>query len=152
MSVKDTDLGFKRITAALTEFQELDIFIGFQGIHGEVAAIAAHHEFGTENIEARPFLSSALEQGQERIGKALDAAFDTLIKGTDTAIGAAEKLGLLGVLLVKQRILSSPEWAKELDKKTIAAKGSTKPLVDTARMLNSVTYVVKRGETMVAQG
>lgn len=159
MSVKDTDLGWREIVKELTLFSELEVLIGFQGGNiGEVALIASYHEFGTTDgagnlwIPARPFLSSAMDVGKEQIGKALDAALNAMVNRTQTAIQAASRLGLLGVSLVKKRILSSKEWAKSLELETVARKGSSKPLIDTAQMINSVTYAVKRGETVVAQG
>ncbi len=152
MSVQDKDLGWASIQRELTLFGQLEIFIGFQGSDiGEVALIASYHEFGTRNIPARPFLSSAIQAGQEAIGKGVDAAFASITSG-GTALAEAMKLGLIAVKLVKARILSSPFWATALSAKTIRAKKSEKPLVDTAQMLNSVTFVVKRGGTVVAEG
>jgi hypothetical protein len=149
--VQDVDIGWRHIRKELFIFTQLEINIGFQGPSiGEVALIASYHEFGTEHIPARPFLSSAIQEGEAAIGKGLEAALDAIIGGS-TAIVEASKLGLIAVALVKARILSSKEWAKELSRKTVKAKKSDKPLVDTAQMLNSVTYVVKRGEAIVAQ-
>lgn len=153
MSVTDKDMGWQQIKRELTIFGQLEVWVGFQGgTAGEIVQIATFHEFGTVNIPARPFLSSAMVVGQDAIGKAIEAAIDSIIRLTSTAIDAAKKLGILAVSLVKKRILASPEWAAPLSAKTIRAKKSSKPLVDTAQMLNSVTFVVKRGGTVVAQG
>ena len=151
-TVIDKDLGWERISRELKLFQQLDVVIGFQGIHGEVAIIATYHEFGTEDIPARPFLRSAFEVAQEQIGKMMEEAVDAIILGTRTAIQAAERLGLFGINLVKKRINDSPAWAEELNALTIKIKGSTKPLVDTAQMLNSITYAIMQGKTQVAAG
>jgi len=152
MSVTDTDLGWKHIQRELRIFQELEIFIGFQGIHGEVALVATHHEFGTEDMPARPFLRSAFDVAQAEIGKMVEKGVNSIMDDGKTALEAANKLGLFGVTLVKKRIQDSPAWAEELAAVTIKAKKSTKPLVDTAQMINSVTYVIKQNGEQVAAG
>jgi hypothetical protein len=152
MAVQDIDRGFFRIRKQLKIFKDLEVLVGFQGIHGEMALIATYHEFGTENMPARPFLRSAFEVAQDQVAKRIEKALNSILKGTKTAVQAASLLGLFGVNLVKKRIRDSPSWAEELSALTIALKGSTKPLIDTAQMLNSVTYVVEHNGTQVANG
>ncbi len=159
--VTDTDLGFLNIRKELMAFEAMTLLIGYPGSedggNADVAEIAAYQEFGTEDndgnvlIPARPFLSSAMSENQDKIGKAIEQAIDSIIAG-GTALAAYRRLGLFGVALVQQRIRDARTWAEPLSDATEAAKGSSLPLVDTAQMINSTTYVIKRGGTVVATG
>ncbi len=152
MTVEDKDRGWKRIKRELSIFNELEIFVGFQGEDGEVAEIAAFNEFGTETIPARPFLRLAIDTNKSQIGKAFDEAFNSIVDRKATAIQAANRLGLFGVSIVKKQITTSTTWAEPNAPATIDRKGSSTPLVDTAQMLNSVTYVVRHKGSVVASG
>ncbi len=158
MADRVVDIGkekFDSIAKEIARFQKFTIRVGYQDSAGTdlaVIDIATFMEFGTINIEARPFLSSAMDTNMAAIGEAFEREIGTILDGKQTAIQAGERLGIFAVTLVKKRITSSPEWAEPLAEATIDAKGSDVPLIDTAELLNSVTYTVSEGDTVVASG
>lgn len=106
----------------------------------EVAQIAAYNEFGTDRIPARPFFRTAMDTGKEKIKELSEKTYSAVLEGK---MGTEQALGLIGELgtsLVKASITTG-NWEKNTDL-TIARKGSSKPLIDTGQMRNSVTYVV----------
>lgn len=105
-----------------------------------VAMIAAIHNYGAPraNIPARPFFSDMVRDKGPKWGDALainlkrndyDAEKALLLMGD----------GISGQLRQSIKDTMTPALAPS----TIARKGSSKPLVDTGHMLNSVDYQVK---------
>lgn len=146
------------IARELAIFEKIEILVGFQGPQALRAAedgatvveIAVFNEFGTESIPARPFLSSAMDMGQDQLSS-LTADLLLKISGGDMkARAAAERLGILAQSLVRKRIveLDTPPNSAA----TVRLKDSSNPLIDTGQMMQSVTYVVREGSTAVAQG
>lgn len=107
-----------------------------------VAYVATIHEFGTSRIPARPFMRPAVaDHGQEWM--------DTLAQGARAAIqGSMDPANVLEVVAlqaagdVAQKIQAVT--APPLSPVTIARKGSSKPLIDTGQMFQSVTGKVER--------
>lgn len=160
-SVKDIDRGFKRIQRELKRMGNMQIFVGFQGASGlesgpdsdaTIVDIATFHEFGTVNIPERPFLRSAMDVNKAKIGSQFETEIKRVIDGKQDALQAANRLGIFGVELVRERIRSSPSWAEALDQSTIDLKGSSVPLIDTGQLVQSVTYLVREGGATVAEG
>jgi phage gpG-like protein len=104
--------------------------------------LAAIHEFGTEHVPERSFIRSTFATKQreaatlaERLAKAI------VLRGMP--IGQA--LGLLGAWgasAVKATITEGDGVPPPLAPATIARKGSSRPLVDTGRLLASITWEV----------
>lgn len=108
-----------------------------------IAEIGAIHEYGAPgaNIPERPFLNPALREGvmqMERLSKVL--LFEVQ-NGEITKQAALERLGELGVRLVQQKIRNGA--FVPLKASTIARKGSSKPLIDTGQMMQSVTFSIE---------
>lgn len=109
------------------------------------------HQFGSpaKNIPARPFLPEGVRDVQKPIAVALeDAARKTMAGKGASADQVLHKVGLIAQEGVKKRIKTGPFVS--LHPQTLAArrrKGrkGTKPLIDTAQLLNSITYVVRDG-------
>ena len=105
-----------------------------------VAAVAAKNEYGdpSENRPPRPFFRRMIEAEQSTwAGKLVKAAQFT---GGD----AVKSLGLLGEDIAGALQKSINDFQDPaLADSTIARKGFAKPLIDTAHMINSVTYVVE---------
>lgn len=115
---------------------------GEEGGDATNAEIAAAHEFGTDHIDRRPFLAPAMDKGAKDIADLQADLIGRVLDGTMTPDQALGILGELGVVLVKAEITRGPPPA--LKPATIKAKGSSRPLIDTAQMLNSVTYKIVR--------
>lgn len=105
-----------------------------------VAMIAAIQDFGAPaaGIPPRPFFRNMIRDKQGE----WPAAIAGLLKAND--LDAAKALELTGQAIagqLRQSIIDTNE--PPLAKSTIRRKGSSKPLVDTGHMLNSIDYEVK---------
>lgn len=118
------------------------------------------HENGVPelNIPARPFLVPGVREGQGMYVKYLKQAVNALIKANESlAEKALTAAGQAGAIAVQQKIHRGP--FTPLQPSTIARRrrrsaGSTyrrvattaaqvSPLIDTAQLLRSITYVVR---------
>lgn len=134
---------FKRM---LKELAEKEVRIGFQ--HGKAAEddgtdicdIAAWNELGTVHIPARPFLRDSVDDNEGEINSFLQSQKRALISGA-SAEQVLKEIGIFQKDLIQDKIESgsfAPNAAS-----TIRQKGSSKPLIDTGRMRQSVDYVIK---------
>ena len=109
----------------------------------ENAELAKALSFGTSTIPARPFLEDGLASKKEELKKALQEEAKKVIDG-----GQANwnKVGTMAVGAVqefvrgdyyKTNVPNSP--------KTIKYKGSDKPLIDGANLINDLKFVVQSG-------
>jgi hypothetical protein len=113
-----------------------------------VAQLAAILEFGTEDghIPARPAMQTTFDRmhpelvamGKKLIGAVLDGKMDV-----------RKALGILGAHLangVKRTITTGAGVPPPNAPSTIKKKGSSKPWVDTARVLNAFSWEVQVGD------
>lgn len=108
--------------------------------HLPVASVAAVNEFGSpaNGIPARPFMGQAWQNNITELRALRTGLLARIGRGVLTE---AIALGILGEWFagrVKNSILTGKFQANA--QSTIDAKGSSKPLVDTAQMLGSVTH------------
>ena len=109
---------------------------------GDVLDIATWNHFGTRTIPERPFLDNAMRDNRAKYRKAMEVAARKMLMG-ETGMGTVlSRLGIMAQGDVQQEIetLREPPNAAS----TIRQKGSSNPLVDTRRMLGSVTYEVRQ--------
>lgn len=138
-SFKDVDNGFKAAISALAK-ANIDVVIGVLGSAGESEVqIAAVHEFGSQDghIPQRSYLRLTVDARRDEILNLLEKQ----LHATDPAI-AANRVGLQVVSMVRETIRSrQTEGPKDqaLRPATIKRKGSDLPLVDTGRLLQSIT-------------
>ena len=153
---KDTieiDKGFNKTLKSLKDFFSTDgIFIGIQSEQGQekedgdalnLAEIGAVHEFGSLDgtIPQRSFLRKTFDDGANELTKSIVNAALKMSDGSMSVDKALNQLGLKGVLMVKGAIRKG--IAPALAQETIDRKGSTKQLIDTGRMINSIRHKVK---------
>lgn len=137
----------ERFYRMLAELADKEVRIGFQ--HGEAAEddgtdicdIAAWNELGTEHIPSRPFLRKSVDENEGKINQFLQAEVRSLASGK-TAETLLNEIGNFQKSLVQEKIAEG-SFAPNAES-TIRRKGSSKPLIDTGRMRQSVNYVVKR--------
>ena len=109
----------------------------------ETPELAKMLYFGAHGIPERPFLTDAVYENKDEIKAEIEKQCKVLSEG-----GKAnwDKVGTKAVGIIqefvrgdyyKTRVPNSP--------RTIAGKGSDTPLIDTAEMINSLTYVVEGG-------
>lgn len=101
-----------------------------------VAAVAEANEFGTSTAPARPFFRQMIAKESPTWGPKLAAQ----LKGTGDGKKALALMGedIQGALIQSINDLTSPALADS----TIKRKGFSKPLIDSAVMVNSTGYRV----------
>jgi hypothetical protein len=113
----------------------------------QTAQIAAVHEFGSpENgIPERSFMRSAIAENRQSYVALNRQNLLQILHGKMKFQQALGQLGAMAQGNVQQKIVTGPFQA--LKQSTIDRKGSSKPLVDSGQMRQSVTWVLaKEGE------
>lgn len=108
-----------------------------------VAQVAAIHEFGSADgtIPERSFMRSAMNENKDKIINESKRQINHVLEGTQTQKQALAVVAELIAQQIKNKILAGPFAA--LADSTVKKKGSSKPLVDTAQMLNSVEWELR---------
>lgn len=108
------------------------------------ASLAAVHNYGSpeQHIPPRPFMNEAMENGDNRrkVKILMLGGLRRMLVGRETMRGMLGKAGEFMVGAIKDSIRNG-NWAPNKPR-TIAVKGSSKPLIDTAQMINSVSSKV----------
>lgn len=146
-NTKDIDRGLKQFIAELQKARVTEVAIGIFGYSGEsekgvtIAEYATHNEFGTIHIPERSFMRTSFDENISAITADLDRGYDDVKSGNATVYSALNKIGMKHTDRVKKKILSNiapPNAAS-----TIARKKSSRTLIDTGTMLNSVNHLVR---------
>lgn len=147
--------GAKAVLAQLKALNGLGVKVGIlgSGVHKStlndagpepmtVASIAAVHEFGAPKarIPERSFLRSAIDESRELLERTAKNVAGSVARGTLTANQAAARLGLVAQARVQRKIVDGP-FAPNAPF-TVRQKGSSRPLIDSGQMRQSVTYEV----------
>lgn len=156
--VEDTDLGLNRIIVTLKEeLSDVVIKVGVQakdktvkrgkdgGIRNtdqSLAVIAAIHEFGLGGMPQRSFLRSAFDENKPMINKMGDHIVNSAIKGISTET-ALNQLGNVVQGMVQKKIVDGPFVPNS--PATIKRKKSSRPLIDTGHLRQSIRYVIEKG-------
>ncbi len=164
VTVKVIDHGWEAIKARMRPLGDAGavVKVGVQGVQGaanhqgttlSVAQLATIHEFGKRIhqprmnrmivIPERSFLRATIDQYQAAIARRDVLLAQGFVLGKFALKPALELLGQYVVGLIKQRIANGIPPANS--PYTIAKKGSSKPLIDTGQLRNSITYVVEVG-------
>lgn len=146
MTVRRTGPGVATLRAAVSGLDGKEGKTGwFESAHypdgTAVAYVATIHEFGTDRIPARPFMRPAVaDHGQEWMQTLANGARAALRGNmTPAAVMEVTALQAAGDVAAKIAAVTSPP----LSPVTVARKGSSKPLVDTGQMIQSVTGKVE---------
>lgn len=104
--------------------------------------VAAVHEFGSPKnaIPERSFIRSAVSENTEQYRRLNRINFVALLKGSINVETALKRLGEMAKSHMQQKIRSGP--FQELKPETIARKGSSRPLIDTGNLIQSITYEI----------
>ena len=107
-----------------------------------LALIAAVHEFGStvRNIPERSFLRSTMNENMAKYIRMNRGNLQRVVNGHQSMHTALSLLGQVAVGDVKRKIRNGP--FAELQPSTIRRKGSSKPLIDSGMLMQSVTYEV----------
>ncbi len=137
----------RKLQKMLQDMAELEVRVGFQ--HGkateedgtDVCDVAAWNELGTVNMPSRPFLRKSVDENVDKINSFLQAKKDDLVNGVSVE-QVLKELGIFQKDLIQEKITEGG-FAPNAES-TIRKKGSSKPLVDTGRMRQSVNYEIKK--------
>jgi|SRR6185295_136781 len=110
------------------------------------AMIAAVHEFGSPSrgIPERSFLRSGIRRARPIFTRLNYYSLKRMVMGKMTEATALGRLGLAAVAAVQNEIVNGT--FAPLKPKTIARKGSMKPLIDTGSLRKAITYVIDSGQ------
>jgi hypothetical protein len=103
-----------------------------------IVDVALANEFGTQKIPARPFISTYFEENKESLATTAKKLYSDVLLGELDAKVALSFLGQLATTGIQKKIdeiVTPPNSPK-----TIKAKGSSKPLIDTGEMRRSVSH------------
>ena len=150
MSVKVTDkvtADGKKLQKILKELADKEVRIGFQQGKAteedgtDICDIAAWNELGTVNMPSRPFLRMSVDDNSDKINSFMSAQKRSIING-ESADRILKKIGIFQKDLIQEKITEG-SFAPNAPS-TIKAKGSSKPLIDTGRMRQSVNFEIKQ--------
>jgi hypothetical protein len=124
----------------------------------EVARIATWNEFGVAKTQIetmrgimtgrsasnwklppRNFFRSAVDGSNEQLKNVKERLYQQFLLGRLTAVQVLDSLGLWMQAKIRNSIIHG-NWTPNAPS-TIKQKGSSKPLIDSSQMLNSVTWV-----------
>ena len=146
--IKDFDGKFlDRLKAALTGKRERIVNVGFPASAKEpdgasTAMIAAVHEYGNEHVPERSFMRTSLQKNRGRYSALNEQNLKKVLNGGMSVDAALGQLGLMASSDIKEQIKNG-SYAP-LKQATIKRKGSSKPLIDTGQMRQSVTYELEK--------
>jgi hypothetical protein len=108
-----------------------------------IADIAWKNEKGSfaEHIPARPFGSTMIPRYKEKIKKVVKNEFKAYLEGKQDLTQVFNRIGLSGQKFMQDN-LKNGNW-KPNSPTTVRIKGSSKPLIDTGQMRQSITYIVE---------
>ena len=150
MSVTVTDkvtADGKKLQKILKELADKEVRVGFQQGKAteedgtDVCDIAAWNELGTVNMPSRPFLRMSVDDNSDKINSFMSAQKRSIING-EPADRILKKIGIFQKDLIQEKITEG-SFAPNAPS-TIKAKGSSKPLIDTGRMRQSVNFEIKQ--------
>lgn len=140
----------RRLEQLLRTLDKKQVRIGFQrgdatdenGV--DMCDIAAWNELGTSRSPARPFIRQTVDNHEGEINAMLDGVRKSLLGGA-SGEQVLKEIGLKVKDLMQAEIIEGSFVPNAPS--TIRMKGSSKPLIDTGRMRQSVNYAIKsKGE------
>lgn len=114
---------------------------GDNGAPLTVLEVARIHAFGTKDIPQRDFINETLRVKRSQIFETQRKAMKGVIMRRFRAETGLEIIGQK-VQAEMKNLISEDTHLPALSAATIAAKGSSVPLVDTGQLINSITYEV----------
>lgn len=145
ISTKLTDMGIDKVLENVMELGGKQVKVGIQAGSGshdgvDILDIAIYNHFGTRNIPSRPFVSDCFDKNQGQISEAKKRIVYRVMEGMPASTGLAQ-LGQWYQDVLKGHIRNGG-WVPNAPA-TIKRKGSSKPLIDTGQLVNSVRWKIE---------
>jgi len=137
--------GIKKLFKRLSNEGSVDVgILTGEGQHKDsdltVAEIGFYHEFGTVKTPERSFIRSTINGESKAIKKVARAQYKLVLDGKSTNTKGLGILGAFTAGLIQQKFTSN-DW-KPNSEKTIEDKGSSRPLIDTGQLRQSISFKV----------
>lgn len=146
VTIKDNRADYDLMLKAVNDASMgLYVVVGITGDKGsDLVTIGAYNEYGSEDGKRPPersFLRATYDEKREEYAGMVSTGLDQAMTGKGTVRTALDRVGLRVSTDVKLRIRRGilPENAPI----TILRKGSSKPLVDTGRLVQSISHEVR---------
>jgi hypothetical protein len=149
----DTDMGLNNILKEIDKLKNCSVKVGVTQDKGAamtedgvtVATYAAYNEFGVRKhgkqvIPSRPFIRGWIDSKREQLAKRIEKLYGQVSDGKMFAEIAIRELGQFGESGIKSFIRNGP-FEPNADS-TVRAKGSSRPLIDTGTLRNSIRYEI----------
>ena len=147
VKVKINNKGLEKELELINKIGKARVKVGVQadaGIHSEsgesLVDIGIWNEYGTAHIPSRPFIRQTFEDNQQAVAQYLGRVVSNVAKGDDL-VQELSKLGQWYQDKQKKTLTSYP-WTPNAPS-TRRRKKSSKPLVDTSQLVNSIRYKVE---------
>lgn len=147
MKVTDKNFNLEKIKKTLLALKNKELQVGIfedSGVNEDtgrrIVDYAIANEYGTSKIPERPFMRSTADEKQENWSALMDKIVEGVTKGD---FEVERKIGLVGEQMVndiKEKISSNVP--PPLNPATIKRKGSSRTLIDTGNMRNSITFKI----------
>lgn len=147
--VEDIDHGWASIKDNLKRGDGIEIAVGVHEVsaNGEgltIAEYATYNEFGTDKIPSRPFMRTTFDENKAKYSSMIDKIWNAVLTPRASARLLMARLGVMATQDI-QNTISGRDFLPKLSEQTIKAKkGSTKTLIDTGAMINSIHHVIRR--------
>lgn len=145
VSTKLTDMGIDKVLENVMELGGKQVKVGIQAGSGshdgvDILDIAIYNHFGTRNIPSRPFVSDCFDKNQGQISEAKKRIVYRVMEGMPASTGLAQ-LGQWYQDVLKGHIRNGG-WVPNAPA-TVKRKGSSRPLIDTGQLVNSVRWKIE---------
>ncbi|HHE9979242.1 hypothetical protein A4A64_08945 [Haemophilus influenzae] len=147
VKVKINNKGLEKELELINKIGKARVKVGVQadaGVHSEsgesLVDIGIWNEYGTVHIPSRPFIRQTFEDNQQAVEQYLGRVVSNVAKGGDL-VQELSKLGQWYQDKQKKTLKSYP-WTPNAPS-TRRRKKSSKPLVDTSQLVNSIRYKVE---------
>jgi len=150
-NVMTIDRGWDDVMKEISEFENATVKCGvLSDSDKDLLLIAGVNEFGTDSagrgnsvkIPPRPFIGTIIERNKREIDSFIAARHDEVITKKRKTKQALDLVGLFGVKLIQKNIRDGG-WEPNSEV-TIALKGSSRPLIDTGGLIQSIRHEVDK--------
>ncbi len=144
----EIDRGWHHIRDEVRFLTARSIKVGIQSDAGsydggtDLADVAAFNEFGTSRIPSRPFMRKMADERRNDLYQVALRGYDHILAG-GTATHCLQIVGQWYEAEQKMTLRNGP-WPPNAPS-TVRQKGSSRPLIDTARLLNAIRFAIVLG-------
>ena len=145
--VMDKDLGMRNIMAEFRNAHKAELVVGVlegsKNAEGfNIAEYAAANEFGTDKIPSRPFMRTAFDENKPGYIRYMEKIVKQM--GQEAFARMVTTLGLKAEKDIQKTITGRDFLPKLADSTIKAKKGSSKTLVDSSAMVNSIKHLIRK--------